>query len=986
MPYLYMLGPPGLDTSGERNPLPAARPYQLLAYLACRGTWVSRDVVATLFWPERDTSTSRASLRFVLVQIRRLAHVESVETRIDSLRWTIESDVRRFEGAVADGRWADAISEYGGPLLEGFELGAPAPFVEWLQFERARLHAVWRDAVAARLAHLVDDPSACVALASRALHADRLDETALSFQLRALAALGRTDDARRAYRDYAQHLATELGIEPSAVLRDLARQFDSQHSMATVSMPTVTAATGGATTPALVGRRVELARLRQLLGGADCRVLTVSGPGGVGKSVLARVAMLQHSSGFADGVFWIALDDLQTIEQVASRCAVAIEFELRGAGSPQQQLIERLRNAQALLVFDNAEHLQGFGNWLALLLAACDRLKALVTSRARLDMAGEWLLPLEGLPVPDTDEIETEALRAFDAVRLFEARAYRLHPDFDNRSNATEVAALVRAVGGLPLAIELAAAWVRLLPVAEIRRELEGSLDFLGSAHSRGGRTHSVRDSFEHSWKLIAPAEQRALARLAVFQGDFSRESARAVAGAALPLLAALADKSLLRGSDQGRFMFHPLIRQFALEKLTLEGADEHHAACARHAEHFLALLARYNEFESIDQRAALQVIGAEIRNVLLAWGWAVTQRRVDLLERCATALEGYLDARGEPQLGLAQFDLAATAIDSALPEHQLARCEIQVARAAFCFWLGEFREGEMAARAALQAAHRARYRFGVKTSTNTLGLMLWRLGSMKEAAFCLRDVLRRARADADPVAIPLYAGNLGVLERELGNYAEAEQLLNESLDGHRRVGHHVAIQATLNELCILQLYQGQPAAALPLARESLKLCESSGIRHGLPYSHRNLAGAYFELNDLRAAGEHVRLALEAIRFGGDRSIEPSCRVQLAKIALRSGDLAAALLEMQAAGRLALEMQSPRVKLMVTTAYASWCLQQCRPEQAHTLFSIVANHPAASRQQREVAVAELADTDPTLVAHDIADLDQALDRLLTERL
>lgn len=641
-----------------------------------------------------------------------------------------------------------------------------------------------------------------------ALHADPLDETALNFQLRAYATLGRTDDARRAYHEYAKRLATELGIEPSAAVRDLARQIDSERLMVPAS-PTVSGPSRDETTPALVGRRVELARLRQLLGGDDCRLLTINGPGGVGKSVLARAAMPELASQFADGAFWIALDDLQVLDQIAPRSAATLGLELSGAESPQRQLIDQLRNSQALLVFDNAEHLAGFPAWLDALLAACGRVKVLVTSRARLDLACEWVLPLQGLPVPDADETETDALRAYDSVRLFELRVARVHPDFDARAHAVEVAALVRAVDGLPLAIELAAAWVRLLPVADIHRELSRSLDLLDDANTAGGRTHSMRDSLEHSWRLLVPAEQRALAQLAVFQGDFSRESALAAAEAVLPLLAALADKSLLRTTEQGRFSFHPLIQQFALEKLGQGGAAIELAARSRHAEHFLTLLARYNDFHAIDQGAALKAIGAEIENTLAAWRFAVTQRRVDLLQDCASALESYFDTRGQQQFGLELFSEAAAVIDEFLPAHQLARCHVQLGRAAFCYRRGEFPEGERAARAALQAAQRAKYRFGVKSSTNTLGLMLWRLGRTREAGFCLRDVLRRARADGDQASLPMYGLNLGRIEFELGNDDEGERLVRAALDQSRRDGNLTCIHAALNELCHVQLDRG---------------------------------------------------------------------------------------------------------------------------------------------------------------------------------
>lgn len=983
-PSLHLFGAPALETTAGREPLVVARPYQLLVYLACRGTWVTRDVAATLFWPERDSATARANLRFVLVQVRRLPQDVGIETRPDSLRWQADTDVHRFEAAIERSQWAEALEHYAGPLLDGYELGAPGPYVEWLQFERARLGALWRKALASRLGELDDDPETRAALADRALRSDPIDETALGFLLRALTSLGQLEEGRRAYREYAQRLATELGIEPAAELRDLARRLELDRSAAAMAAPAASAPA-----ESLVGRRIELARLGKLLAEPACRVLTVIGPGGVGKSLLARTAPRTVSCEFADGVHWVALADLQSLEFLPARCAGAMGFDLGGTRPQLEQLIERLKPMRSLLVLDNAEHLAGLGAWLQVLLERCDGLKVLVTSRARLGIDGEWLLPLEGLSVPEADETEVEVVRTFDAVRLFEQCALRLHPDYDAKANAAEVAALTRAVQGLPLAIELAAAWVRLMPVAEIRRELESSPDLLATRDKGSDRPIGVRESFEHSWRLLAPAEQHALTRVAVFPADFARDSASGVADVALPLLAALTDKSLLRTTEQGRFTFHPLIQQFALGKL---GPEQEHAARARHAEHFLTLLARYNEFETIDQEEALRVIGAENRNILAAWAWAVAQRRVDLLQRCATALEGYFDAAGEQQLGLAQFDLAATAVDDSLQDHQLARCEIQVARAAFCFWRGEYREGEVAARAALQAAHRARYRFGIKTSTNTLGLMLWRLGRMKEGAFCLRDVLRRARADGDPVAVSLYAGNLGVLERELGNYADAERLLTEALDGHRRTGHHVGLQATLNELCVLHMYRGDPAAVLPLARESLQLADRSGVLHSMPYSHRNLAGAYFELGDLAAAADHARLALEASRDSGDRSIEPSCRVQLANIALRAGDAAAALAELQAAARLALEMRSPRVMLTISTVYARWCRQRM-PGRARVLLSLVLNHPTASRQQRERATHDLAALPASTnggalpdAAHRIADLDQALDRLLTERL
>ena len=986
MPELRLFGALTLG-SGERR-LPAHRPCLLLAYLACRATWVSRDACAALLWPDRDASRARANLRFVLLQARRLGVVGGLEMQADALRWVVDCDVGRLERAVFESRWADAVGEYRGPLLDGFEVDAPAPFAEWLQFERARLHGLWHGALAERLAELGDDPAACLRLAQRALQIDALDETALSFQLRSLAALGRGDEARRAYRDYAQRLADEFAIEPSATLRDVARGLEPPRATARPAPPAVDPVPG-LPPQGLVGRRTELGRIRAHMAGGACRLLTITGTGGVGKSALARAALPQLEPGFADGTHWIALDDLQSTDQVAPRCAAAIGLALSAATSPRQQLLDHLRAMRSLLVFDNAEHLAGFAAWLGELLVSCAGVKALVTSRVRLGLAHEWLLPLQGLPVPDVDETEVDALRAFDAVHLFEMRASRVLPDFDTRAQAAQVAALVRCVDGLPLAIELAAAWVRLLPVTEIRRELDRSLDLLDDGDAHRGKAFSVRESLEHSWRLLEPAEQRAMMRLAVFQGTMSREAARAGAEAAWPLLASLADKSLLRSADGGRFAFHPLVLQFAREKLAHTGADRGAAARRRHAEYFLRLLARYNDFHAIDQRAALKAIGADIDDTLVAWHWAITQRRVDLIGDCASALESYLDALGRQQLGLELFTRAAAVIDEALPAHQRARCHVQLARAAFCYRRGDFAEGERAARAALQAAHRAKYRFGVKSSTNTLGLMLWRLGRTREAAFCLRDVLRRARADADQAAIPLYALNLGRIEIELGNDDEGERLIRDALEASRRDDNQVGVQAALNELCALQLDRQQPQAVLPLAQEGLDLCESAGFRRNAPYFHRALAEAYLSLGDLAASAEHARSALEAVGAGGDRTLEPACRLQLARIALGRGHQAQALSELQLAGRLAHAMHSPRVQVAVVAAYARWCRETGSLDRGRSLAMLAAGHPAGTRREREAVGAELAawpaGAKPGTHDEQVVTLEQALDLLQTQQ-
>lgn len=958
MPELCLFGAPMLAPGECGRRLPAERPFQLIALLASRTGWVSRDACATLFWPERDRGRAHSNLRFVLLQARRVAHAaQDLQVQAGALRWSGDSDARRFEHAIAERRWADALGEYQAPFLDGYERGAPAAYAQWLQRERARLHGLWLGAVAQRLSELQHAPEDCLAQASRALQVDALDETALSHLLRCLCALNRQSEARVAYQAYVVRLRDELAVDPSTALRELAKALDC--SEAVIRGPRRAGASDAAAAPCgMVGRRDELRRIDELLRGADCRLLTITGPGGIGKSRLAAAAMANSRRLFADGGHWIALADLHSCARLAQRCAEAVGLARLGADSARKQLLAHLRSLRALLVFDNAEHLSDLAPWLDELLAPGAAVKALVTSRIRLGLLQEWLLPVDGLPVPDPDETEVEVLRAFDAVRLFELRAQRVLPDFDAAAQAREVAALVRHVDGLPLAIELAAAWVRLLPVHEIRREIERSLDTLGDAGS--GRAYSVRDSQEHSWRLLEPAERRAMMRLAVCRGAVSREAAHALAEVGLPVLAALVDKSLLRAATDGRFGFHPLVQMFAREKLAQSAADALAQAQQRHAEHFLGLLARHNAFHAIDQTAALAAIGADFDNLLAAWDWALDAGRFDLIGDGASALESYLDSIGRPEFGFELFSRAAARLGEGRPEQQTARCHLQLARAAFCYRRGDYATGEPAARAALRAAQRAKYRFGIQSSTNTLGLMLWRSGRSREAALCLRDVLRRARADGDEAAIPLYALNLGRVEFELGNDELGEALITDALSECTRLHNQLGLQAALSELCSLQLDRGRPHEVLALAQQGLMLCAASGLRRNAHHFKLLLSQAHGQLGDAPAARRHAQHALQAAVAAGEQTFEPVCRLQLFRIALQGGERAQALLELQAAGRLAATQPSAALQAAVVLGFAQLCRAEGLAARAQALARLAASHPPGNRRERAALAAELA--------------------------
>jgi predicted ATPase len=321
----------------------------------------------------------------------------------------------------------------------------------------------------------------------------------------------------------------------------------------------------------LVGRQKELADLLSLLADPHCRLVTLVGPGGVGKTRLALSAARRLDPTLPDGAAFVGLAPLTSISFVVPAIAEALSFGFSGPADPQTQLLTHLRDSQRLLVLDNLEHLlaDGAGEFVFELLQAAPALKLLVTSREVLQLQAEWVYVVSGLPMTDDG--------GGAGAQLFVQRAQRSHVGFvPCAADLEAITRICQLVEGLPLAIELAAGWVRTLSCAETAAELEQNpTGLVGSMRDLPARHRSLRTVFEHSWGLLSAQEQAVLMKLSVFRGGFTRAAAAAVAGATLEVLLALVAKSLLRRGAGGRYDLHELIRQDAGERLHLSGDEE---------------------------------------------------------------------------------------------------------------------------------------------------------------------------------------------------------------------------------------------------------------------------------------------------------------------------------------------------------------------------------------------------------------------------
>jgi predicted ATPase/DNA-binding CsgD family transcriptional regulator len=636
-----------------------------------------------------------------------------------------------------------------------------------------------------------------------------------------------------------------------------------------------------------IGREAELAQIEDYLVDPDCRLLTLIGPGGVGKTRLAYQAAASKAGDFASGVCAVPLSGVSSSLYLLSTLAERLTLQLYGSADQKAQLFDYLREKCLLLVMDNCEHILDGIEVLDEILAAAPGVKILATSRERLNLQGEWLFPVQGLLFPENEsEASTES---YSAIQLFEQSARRDNPGFhlDDRAAITRICQLVE---GLPLAIELAASWVHQMPCERIASQIQRDLDFLSTnLRDVPERHRSTRALFEHSWRLLSKDEQTVLRKLSVFRGGFDASAAEHIVGASLRKLSALAEKSLVRASPSERYDLHELLRQFAEEKL--HEAGEFTATKGRHLEYFVTWAEEANRrLRSVEQKTWFQSIETEHDNLRAALRWGIDGQRSETGLRLTIALWFFWFRRGYWHEGFEwlKMGIERTEGDTSTRAYAMSYVATLLALSGSVMSGSYLNEGlrigqklglhdlvamlyvslsfteadyEKATELFEQAFSllrqvEARYELTVALFLN--GDRARAQGDLSRAETLYQESLAIAQADQNRELMTSPLGNLGRLAVYREDYEHAATLIQQTVALARELGSRVGMADWLVYLGTLEMYRGNYSAAEKYLKETLALFRDLGNQMGIAHVYHCMANLALHMDDYDRAARLI--------------------------------------------------------------------------------------------------------------------------------
>lgn len=902
----------------------SSKEQALLAYLAVEANQPhSREKLAGLLWPERPETIARRNLSQTLLNLRKtlgdhqadppfflvtsqtIQFNQASDYSLDVTEFTTLLNHTRQHQHEAIGHCTACAAAlqttaalYQGRFLDGFSLPDSEEFETWCLLKQEWLQAQMLDVLEylASYSEWQQDYKAAYSWAWRQREIDPLREPAHRRLMRVLWLDGQRSQAIQQYEQCRDLLLAELGVAPDAETLALYEQI-KQDSLPLKSPPiqkSVQVVLPVSTTP-FIGREEQLQQLSSLLFEKRYRLVTLVGQGGIGKTRLALAAAAHLIDQLAQGACFVSLAGIRppihqpttTLHHVlATAIAEALGLIFIGSEDPERQLFAFLQQKQMLLVLDNFEHLVDGANFVAQLLQHAPRLRILVTSREVLNLQAEYAFPLTGLPIPEN----LQDAKQYASVQLFVERAERTQIGLGNQSdNLPHVVDICRLVDGNPLAIELAAAWIRVMPCQEIAQEIRRSLTFLESTLRELPERHrSMRAVFEHSWQLLTARQQELLCQLAIFQGGFEREAQRDITQAGLQDLTALLDKSLVQQGSSGRYEMHELVRQFAEHHLHQHLTAQVPLIYKRHSDYYLNLVQQYGQVLGGPQAAAaLTALKRELDNIRQAWDWATRQSNLTAIAQGVIGITRFYKRLGLYGEGAELIAAALQPLRTSAPDQaeQIALLGNLLNRQA-AFWnaLGQYEAASAAAQEAVQAALRVANLPLAVMGRLRWGEALWYQGSVEAALPHLQEAWQQSQTLGLPELEADCLLALGSAVLRLGDSLQAQQHYERALRVTQTIQDNYRESQAYKNLGAAARNQGNLAQAQGYYEQSLRLAHEIGDRQGEGAVRNSLGdlllsqGLYVEAQT--QYGQGLALAREI----GDRRLESIILTNLGRI------------------------------------------------------------------------------------------------------
>ena len=853
-----------------------------------------RETLAGLLWPDFSQQAAQSNLRKTLYHLRRTIDGPAAglsDQLLTITRQTIQVnpdglavDVFQFKDYLDSikkhrhhqlhdcdaclEKLSQAAQLYQGEFAAGFSLPDASTFESWLTIQSETFH----QEVLGVLEHLAasyeiqGNYKQAVFYAGRQIALEAWRENAYRQLMQALALDGRSPEALAQYENCRRTLWEELAVEPAAETRQLFEQIKNGQLV-----PKETKTRGQlyhfpTQFSAFIGREAELEEIEGQLVEEECRLLTLIGPGGIGKTRLTIEAArrLADKGHFSDGIYFAPLAAIKERDYLLMALAGQLDLSIYGRSQLQQHLQNYLADKDILLVLDNFEQLAAESGLLSELLQGTQRLKILVSSRESLNIRAEQRLVVGGL-------------KNESAVDLFLQSAAKAWPGYRPAKQDLEaVREICRLVVGIPLAVEMAAGWVKTLDIATIARQIKSNFEILKAAYGDVPERHrSMRIVFEESWKLLRPSEQRSLAQFSIFQGGFSLYAALEITETSVNEVAALLDKSLLEYPGQSRYQLHELLRQFAESKLEEQEQPARETLARKYAQYYLELVRRseVHLFGKAPQYG-MKDIQLELENIRFAWHLAIENDELELVSEGLDGLKMYFRISGRFEEAAHLFTAAVERIAAGEGTERRDRllCRLLVTAADFYIQIGEFDQATACLEAALEISSRENWPDMRAEAEQTKGDLFYNEGKFIQASAVLQDAIAYFESANDRLHLAESYYKLGICFRRSERWQDTAQILTRALNISQALSYNWAVVICLWALGYLYRTHGQQELSLEYHEKSIQLALDINFIPGVYRGYVSAGNSYEDLGNYEKALECFELSVKYAQETGDQS------------------------------------------------------------------------------------------------------------------